>query len=89
MNRVDGALFSACFSDWVRACWPEHPDLVALNCKTLRRSHDRGAGQPAFHLVSAFATTSGLVLAQEAVREKANELPPSRSCWSGLAPRAD
>ena len=74
MNRVNGALFSACFSDWVRACWPEHPDLVAIDGKTLRRSHDRGAGQPALHLVSAFATTSGLVLGQEAVSEKANEL---------------
>jgi predicted transposase YbfD/YdcC len=74
MNRVNGPLFSACFSDWVRACWPEHPDLVAIDGKTLRRSHDRGAGQPALHLVSAFATTRGLVLGQEAVSEKANEL---------------
>jgi len=74
MNRVNAALFSACFSDWVRACWPEHPDLVAIDGKTLRRSHDRGAGQPALHLVSAFATTSGLVLGQEGVSEKTNEL---------------
>ena len=32
------------------------------------------AEQPALHLVSAFATTGGLVLGQEAVSEKANEL---------------
>lgn len=74
MNRVNGALFSACFSDWVRACWPEHPELVAIDGKTLRRSHDRTSDQPALHLVSAFATTSGLVLGQEAVSEKCNEL---------------
>lgn len=74
MNRVNPALFSACFSDWVRACWPDQPDLVAIDGKTLRRSHDRGADQPALHLVSAFATTSGLVLGQEAVSDKSNEL---------------
>jgi predicted transposase YbfD/YdcC len=74
MNRVNPALFSACFCDWVRACWPDRPDLVAIDGKTLRRSHDRGAGQPALHLVSAFATTGGLVLGQEAVSDKANEL---------------
>ena len=74
MNRVNPALFSACFSDWVRACWPDRPDLVAIDGKTLRRSHDRSMDQPALHLVSAFATTKGLVLGQEAVSEKANEL---------------
>jgi predicted transposase YbfD/YdcC len=74
MNRVNPALFSACFSDWVRACWPDRPELVAIDGKTLRRSHDRGLDQPALHLVSAFATTGGLVLGQEAVRDKSNEL---------------
>jgi len=74
MNRVNPALFSACFSDWVRACWPDQPALVALDGKTLRRSHDRGLDQPALHLVSAFATTGALVLGQEAVQGKSNEL---------------
>ncbi len=74
MNRVNPALFSACFTDWVRACWPERPELVAIDGKTLRRSYDRSLDQPALHLVSAFATTCGLVLGQEAVSEKSNEL---------------
>lgn len=74
MNRVDPALFSACFEDWVRACWPERPDLVAIDGKTLRRSHDRSLGRPALHLVSAFAANARLVLGQEAVGDKAGEL---------------
>lgn len=74
MNRINPALFSACFSDWVRACWPARPELVAIDGKTSRRSHDRGADQPPLHLVSAFATTSRLVLGQEAVADKASEL---------------
>jgi hypothetical protein len=74
MNRVNPALFSSAFSNWVRGCWPDHPELVAIDGKTLRRSHDGGADQPALHLVSAFATNSSLVLGQEAVSDKSNEL---------------
>jgi hypothetical protein len=73
MNRVNPALFSACFTDWVRAYWPQRPELVAIDGKTLGRSHDRSVNQPALHLVSAFATTGGLVLGQEAVSKKSNE----------------
>ena len=73
MNRIDPALFSACFTAWVRETWPQRPDLVAIDGKTSRRSHDKAAGKKALHLVSAFATTGRLVLGQEAVEEKSNE----------------
>jgi len=74
MNRINPALFAAAFSDWVRETWPGQEGLVALDGKTSRRSHDRGAGAGPLHLVSAFATTTRLVLAQEAVPDKASEL---------------
>src|SRR6266852_2566766 len=74
MNRIDPDLFAACFSSWVAECWPNRPDLVAIDGKTSRRSHDRKRGQKALHLVSAFATSSRLVLGQEAVDEKSNEI---------------
>jgi predicted transposase YbfD/YdcC len=74
MNRINPALFAAAFADWVRESWPEKADLVAIDGKTSRRSHDRSAGAAPLHLVSAFATTARLVLAQEAVPDKANEL---------------
>jgi predicted transposase YbfD/YdcC len=74
MNRVDPDLFSACFCSWVAQCWPQHADLVAIDGKTSRRSHDRRAGRPPLHLVSAFATNAKLVLGQEAVWEKSNEI---------------
>jgi predicted transposase YbfD/YdcC len=73
MNRIDPALFSACFTAWVRETWPERPDFVAIDGKTSRRSHDRSAGKAPLHLVSAFATTARLVLGQEAVADKSNE----------------
>jgi predicted transposase YbfD/YdcC len=74
MNRIDPGLFSACFTAWVREVWPERPDLIAIDGKTSRRSHDRGKGVAPLHLVSAFATTGRLVLGQEAVEEKSSEL---------------
>jgi predicted transposase YbfD/YdcC len=74
MNRIDPELFAACFSAWVAECWPDKPDLVAIDGKTSRRSHDRKRGQKALHLVSAFATTRRLVLGQEATDEKSNEI---------------
>lgn len=74
MNRIDPALFSAAFTAWVRETWPGRPDFVAIDGKTSRRSHDRAAEIGPIHLVSAFATTSRLVLGQEAVVDKSNEL---------------
>ena len=74
MNRIDPALFSAAFSAWVRETWPDRPNLVAIDGKTSRRSHDRAEGKTPLHLVSAFATTSRLVLGQEPVENKSNEL---------------
>lgn len=79
MNRIDPGLFSACFMAWARALRPDAPDLavpdlIALDGKTSRRTHDRSAGRAALHLVSAFATRERLVLGQEAVAAKSNEI---------------
>jgi len=73
MNRVDPEVFSTCFMSWVHETWPDAPKLVAIDGKTSRRSHDRGTGKQALHLVSAFATNERLVLGQEAVADKSCE----------------
>lgn len=74
MNRIDPALFASAFTAWVRETWPQRPELVAIDGKTSRRSHDRAKDKGPLHLVSAYATTSRLVLGQEAVESKSNEL---------------
>ena len=74
MNRINPELFRACFTSWVEECWPDKLDLVAIDGKTSRRTHNRKTGQKALHLVSAFATKSRLVLGQEATEEKSNEI---------------
>ena len=73
--RLDPEEFRRCFLTWVRAGIGEPaPQVVAIDGKTLRGSHDRGGGQAALHLVSAWAATSGLVLGQVATDAKSNEI---------------
>src|SRR5207249_4085052 len=45
-----------------------------LRARRLSRSHDRGAGKKALHMVSAWAVENRLVLAQLATQEKSNEI---------------
>ena len=73
LNRIDPALFEACFTAWATSLRPDAPDLIALDGKTVRRSGDQGRGLGPVHLVSAWASTQRLVLAQEAVEAKTNE----------------
>jgi predicted transposase YbfD/YdcC len=73
--RLDPAEFQRCFLAWVRAVVPGAAgQVVALDGKTLRRSHDRANGKAALHMVSAWASGSGLVLGQLAVEDKSNEI---------------
>lgn len=73
LNRIDPALFEACFMSWARTLRPDAPDLIALDGKSVRRSGDDAIGLGPVHLVSAWASTQRLVLAQEAVAAKTNE----------------
>ena len=72
---LDPQQFEQCFLGWVQAVVRQTKgEVVALDGKTLRRSHDRGAGQAPLHLVSAWAAANGLVLGQVAVDTKSNEI---------------
>lgn len=73
--RLDPERFRACFLDWVRAV--KHltqGQVIAIDGKTLRRSHDHAAGREAIHMVSAWATANHLVLGQVKVDAKSNEI---------------
>ncbi len=76
--RVFGALesgeFRQCFIEWVQGLQSLMEGVVAIDGKTLRNSHDAALGKSAIHMVSAFAAGVRLVLAQEKVDEKSNEI---------------
>jgi predicted transposase YbfD/YdcC len=67
--------FAACFRQWSAAVAELIPDeIIAVDGKTLRRSHARGKGLAALHLVSAWATANRVVLGQVATDAKSNEI---------------
>jgi predicted transposase YbfD/YdcC len=73
---LDAEVFQTCFVNWVQAVEEvTEGQVVAIDGKTLRRSHDRSLGQNAIHMVSAWASGSGLVLGQIKVDDKSNEIP--------------
>jgi Transposase len=74
LNALDPELFKTCFVEWVAALRDNAPDVIAIDGKTSRRCHARGKGRGPLHLVSAWAARQRLVLAQEAVDEKSNEI---------------
>lgn len=74
INAIDPDTFKACFMAWVADLREDTPDLIAIDGKTSRRSHDRAKGRAPLHMVSAWASRQRLVLGQEAVDEKSNEI---------------
>ncbi len=73
--RIDTDQFHLCFASWVQAVFQSTKgQVVALDGKTVRRSHDQTNKKKAIHVVSAWATANHLVLAQQKVDEKSNEI---------------
>src|SRR3982750_1736437 len=94
INALDPALFKTCFVAWVEGLREAEPDIVAIDGKTSRRTHNRRKGREPLHLVSAWAARQRLVLGQEATDAKSNEITaiPRVCCtdravgiWGGLA----
>ena len=74
-SMLDAEVFERCFMEWVSAVSESvEGDVVAIDGKTLRRSHDRGAGKSALHLVSAWSSANRLVLGQRKVDGHSNEI---------------
>lgn len=74
INALDADLFEECFAAWIGDVCGGTPDIIALDGKTMRRSGNRRTGTRPLHVVSAWASRQRLVLAQEAVADKSNEI---------------
>jgi predicted transposase YbfD/YdcC len=73
--RLDPEQFRACFMNWVQLINElTVGQVVAIDGKTVRRSHDRHLGKGAIHMVNAWATANNLVLGQIKVDDKSNEI---------------
>ena len=78
-GRVLGLLerqqFAACLFQWTQAIHEATGGkVIALDGKALRRSFAKKSGKAMLHLVTAWASESGLTLGQVACEEKSNEI---------------
>ena len=72
--------FQQCFRQWLESLNVSVEDAsgggrhIAIDGKTLRRSHDQKNGLGPMHIVSAWASDCGITLGQVATEEKSNEI---------------
>lgn len=71
---LDPEIFKLQFIEWVKSLQTILNEVIAIDGKTLCNSIDEAKGTSAIHMVSAFATGARLVLAQQKVDEKSNEI---------------
>lgn len=73
--KLDHEEFQRRFVQWVEAVVRvTKGQVVAIDGKTARRSHDKTNGKAAIHLLSAWASENGIVLGQRKVDSKTNEI---------------
>jgi predicted transposase YbfD/YdcC len=77
--RVFGALdpkqFQRAFARWIQSISKlTQGEVIAIDGKTARRSFDRQEGKAAIHMVSAWASANRLVLGQQKIDDKSNEI---------------
>ena len=71
---LDPETFKVCFTEWVKSLQTALKDIIAIDGKTLCNSIDKLSNSSAIHMVSAFATEARLILAQQKVNDKSNEI---------------
>lgn len=72
---LDAGEFQRRFMRWVDGAFTRASgEVIAVDGKTARGSRDTFQGQEAIHLVSAWASESGLLLGQRKVNAKSNEI---------------
>jgi predicted transposase YbfD/YdcC len=81
LSGLHPGAFQACFASWLQSLRAKlaadtgiQQPILAVDGKTLRRSHDHKNGLGALHSVSVWASEFGLSLGQVACAEKSNEI---------------
>lgn len=74
LSSLDPTGFKRCFIAWIQSFQLAVKEVIAIDGKALRKSFDKAHGKSAIHMVSAFASASKLVLGQQKVSDKSNEI---------------
>ena len=72
---LDAAAFQTAFMHWVESVFRvSQGQVIAIDGKTVRQSHDGTIGKDAIHMVNAWATRNGIALGQWKTDTKSNEI---------------
>ena len=75
LERINPHEFQNSFKLWIQSITERtEGQVVAIDGKTLRRSHDRSNDKKAIHMISAWAASNQVVLGQLKTEEKSNEI---------------
>jgi len=75
ISRIKPAEFQEKFLKWIETIRENiDKEVIAIDGKTLRRSHNNKLGKTAIHIVSAWANSNKLVIGQVKTEEKSNEI---------------
>jgi predicted transposase YbfD/YdcC len=74
-RMLNAEAFQRRFTRWIEGVFTvTQGQVIAIDGKTVRRSHDRTIGRDAIHMVSAWASANGITLGQRKVDDKSNEI---------------
>jgi predicted transposase YbfD/YdcC len=75
VRRLCPKSFKACFLQWTNSiCNKTAGDIISIDGKTVRGSHDNNRTLSPIHMVSAWSDANSIVLGQEKVTTKSNEI---------------
>lgn len=74
-EKINPQQFQDGFKKWIASVARQTKgQVVAIDGKTLRRSHDKSDNKKAIHMISAWASTNQIILGQLKTDEKSNEI---------------
>ena len=74
-ERMNPNEFQNCFMHWIGYVTEQTKgQVIAIDGKTLRRSHDKSNDKKAIHMISAWASSNQVILGQLKTQEKSNEI---------------
>lgn len=72
---ISTRLFQSCFQKWIQEVFEiTDGQVIPIDGKTVRRSHNKKSDKSAIHMVHAWASANGVLLGQLKTKEKSNEI---------------
>ena len=75
LNMVNGSAVTEIIIEIMRECATEMGEIVAVDGKAIRSTGKKGEKNSALQIITAYLTQSGVILGQEMLSKKTNEIP--------------